>query len=135
MRRRSGYNAPLSDADTEREMYGLPPHQTRRTLSSLSALAPNRQPAGRRFPKLRYVAVFIVCGWALYHYWHVQHPQLAQLQRQQQQLQTEVATMQQRHVALQREITEFHDNSFIARYASQHFGLYLPGQVSFTVRH
>lgn len=85
--------------------------------------------------KLRYVLTLGVLGWAGFYYWHTQYPELSRLQHQQQQLQSQVATMNQKHDELFRQVQEFQTNTYIARYASQHFNLVLPGQVPFNVQH
>jgi len=76
-----------------------------------------------------------VLGWAVFYYWHTQYPQLSKLQNQENQLQQQVVTMQKQHDELVRQIQEFQNNAYVARYASEHFNLVLPGQVPFDVGH
>lgn len=85
--------------------------------------------------KLRYVIVLLVCGWAAYHYWSVQHAQLVRLQGQMSTLQTNLNQAKLRQTALTKQVAEFQNTSFIARYASQQFNLIEPKQVSFELTH
>jgi len=85
--------------------------------------------------KLRYLLVGGVLGWAAFYYWHTQYPQLSKLQDQQNHLELQVATMQKQHDELVRQIQEFQNDAYVARYASEHFNLVLPGQVPFDVQH
>lgn len=106
-------------------------------LATLSMPPKNQsEPARtRRKPviKLRYVAVGVVLVWGCYHYLHVQHAQYVALQRQAQQLTAKLQSEQSKSQELAREVKEFNDNDFIARYASQHLDLIEPGQVPFVV--
>lgn len=87
-----------------------------------------------RWMKLRYVAVIAVCGWALYHYWHTQQPQLAALMAKQNQLQSQLNAMEKSKVELTAQSQQLQDKDYIARYASEHDNLILPGQVAFDVK-
>lgn|GEM_PF-3046092 len=102
---------------------------------ALGAVQPQRQRA-RRFPiKLRYVAVIVLCSIAAYHYWAVQRVQLQQLDQQQSRLQTQISSLQQQNTALTKEQKQLNDDTYIARYASEHYHLILPGQVAFNLTH
>ncbi|MCL6548715.1 MAG: hypothetical protein K6T30_07375 [Alicyclobacillus sp.] len=100
---------------------------------AIPAPAPG-QPA-RRVPKLRYIALAVVCGWAFYYYDQVQRPQLAHLLSQQQRLEAELHSATVQQAELRQKVQEFQNDDFIARYASQRFNLILPGQVSFNIQH
>jgi len=85
--------------------------------------------------KLRYVAVSVAVIWGVYQYAMVQRPQLAVLHGQEAQLQSQLASLQQTHIELTKREQQFHDDKFIAAYASSHFNLVLPGQVAFDDQH
>ncbi|WP_051663166.1 FtsB family cell division protein [Alicyclobacillus macrosporangiidus] len=108
-------------------------------LATLTSRTPSRGPAEkpvrslRRF-KLRYLMLATVCVWAAYHYWHVQRPQLTQLSAKQAQLEQQLAALQKQHDSLAQEAQQLQDDRYIARYASDHYNLVLPGQVPFDVQ-
>jgi cell division protein FtsB len=104
----------------------MPSEQATRTTVSRASKRP--------WMRLRYIAVIVVCGWAFYHYLHVQQPQLAQLNAKQTQLQGQLSTLQKQRDQLTKESQQLQNNTFIARYASQHYNLILPGQVAFDVK-
>ncbi|MCF8566312.1 septum formation initiator family protein [Alicyclobacillus tolerans] len=96
-----------------------------------------RQQAGARHKwlKLRYVAVAVVVGWAGFYYIHTLSPQLTRLEQKQQQLQQQLASMNKQKAQLQQKIQELKSDTYVARYANQHYNLTLPGQVPFDVQH
>jgi cell division protein FtsB len=100
-------------------------------VSRVATLPPQSK---SRWLKLRYLAVFAVCGWALYHYWHVQQPQLATLNAKQNTLTQQMAAMEKQRDELTKQAQQLQNKDYIARYASQHYNLILPGQVSFDVK-
>ncbi|MCL6637357.1 MAG: septum formation initiator family protein [Alicyclobacillus sp.] len=85
--------------------------------------------------KLRYVLLVAVLVWAGYYEWRVEQPQLTQLQVKQQSLQSQLADLQKQHTELTRQAQQLQDDAYIARYASEHYNLSLPGQVTFEVKH
>ncbi|MBX5437520.1 MAG: septum formation initiator family protein [Alicyclobacillaceae bacterium] len=88
----------------------------------------------RRF-KWRYVFLALVCAWACYHYTHVQRPQLQALRTQEQQLEQRLRAATREQAKLRQQVEEFQNDQFIARYASEHYNLIGPGEVSFSVEH
>lgn len=92
-------------------------------------------PVRRRKIRLRYVALILVCGWALYYYWHVQYPQLRMLQQKQAQLQQTLDAANRQHAELVEQSKQLQNDQYIAKYASEHYNLILPGQVAFNVSH
>jgi cell division protein FtsB len=91
----------------------------------------------RRFKwlKLRYIAVLVVWIWAAYYYWHTQYPQLQALSAKQAELEKQLAAASKQHADLLKQSQQLQDDAYIARYASDHFNLVLPGQVAFNVKH
>jgi len=85
--------------------------------------------------RLRYILLAIVCGWVAFHYWTVQRPDLAALNAKHQQLQTQMASLTAKKVQLTQQVQQLNDPAYIAQYASQHYNLILPGQVSFDFSH
>ncbi len=83
--------------------------------------------------RLRYLLLLASLAFAAYDYLHIQLPQLTQLSSQSRQLERQVAALKQQQAELQARIRQLQDDAFIARYASEHFNLVLPGQVAFTV--
>ncbi|CAM3963108.1 FtsB family cell division protein [Alicyclobacillus pomorum] len=92
-------------------------------------------PRRRKWFRLRYIALLAVCGWATYYYWHVQYPQLKMLSMKQAQLQQSLNAAAKQHAELVKQSNQLQDDSYIARYASEHYNLILPGQVAFDVKH
>lgn len=88
----------------------------------------------RRGPKVRYFAVLAVLVWATYYYWHVQHQQLMMLTAKAHALQTQLATATKQHTTLVDESKEFQNKVYLERYATEHFNLILPNQVTFTLQ-
>ena len=88
----------------------------------------------RRRPKIRYLAVLAVLVWATYYYWHVQHQQLMELTAKADTLQAQLATATRQHNTLVNESQEFRNKTYLERYATQHFNLILPNQVTFTLQ-
>ncbi|MCL6517376.1 septum formation initiator family protein [Alicyclobacillus sp.] len=84
--------------------------------------------------KLRYLLLAAVCTWAGYHYWHVQRPQLEQLSSKQAKLESQLAALQKQHDQLVQQAQQLQDDRYIARYASDHYNLVLPGQVPFDIQ-
>jgi cell division protein FtsB len=95
----------------------------------------SRRAPRRSLIRIRYVAVLGVFGWAVFHYWYVQSPQLAQLTLKQKHMESQLHTMNQQAQNLKTQINELNSNSFILGYASRHYNVILPGQVAFDVKH
>jgi cell division protein FtsB len=86
----------------------------------------------RRIPKLRYVILVVVAGWALYHYWYVQRPMLTSLTQKQSQLQASVSQLQKQKQQLTEQRQLLNDPNYLARYASR-WGYTKKGEVPFDV--
>jgi cell division protein FtsB len=98
----------------------------------------NMSPARSRrvkWLKLRYIAVLLVWGWAGYYYWHTQYPQLHALSAKQAELEQKLQAASKQHAELLKQSQQLQDDAYIARYASEHYNLILPGQVAFNVKH
>lgn len=107
-----------------------------RAAATSAASNPKRATESRtvnRWFRVRYLAVAVVLVWALFRFWHVEMPQLSQLSRQQQALQTKLSSLQTQQGHLKTQVKEYQNDAFIAKYASEHLHLVLPGQVPFTV--
>lgn len=116
-----------------RELSVLP---SRTTLVSMQNQAPksNRSmnsPRKQTLLKLRYVGLVIVIGWVAYEFFHVQAPELNRLSQQNAQLQNQLSTLQKQKGELQSQIQNLQSDKYVEKYATSHFGLILPGQVSF----
>jgi cell division protein FtsB len=85
--------------------------------------------------RLRYVAVLIVVIWGAYQYFHVQRAEYQALKSREAALQAQLQAMQEKQKDLEQQAQELQSDDYIARYASQHFNLVMPGQVSFVVHH
>jgi cell division protein FtsB len=97
---------------------------------------PGRQPQRRRFPlKLRYIAVIALCTIAAYQYFSVQRGQLVQLHQKQTRLHTQLVSLHNQQAQLSKQQKQLNDKAYIARYASEHYHLILPGQVPFQLTH
>lgn len=106
--------------------------------SSSGAYKREAQQAASRRPKwlkLRYITVLCVCVWAVYFYWHTQYPQLQQLSAKQANLQQELSAANKQQTDLIQKSKQLQDDHYIARYASEHYNLILPGQVAFDMKH
>jgi cell division protein FtsB len=86
-----------------------------------------------RWLKLRYLAPVVIGGWAAYYYLHTLHPQLLALQQQHQALTQQLTTLRRQHDQLAQEARNLQSDAYVAKYASEHFNLVLPGQVPFVV--
>lgn len=85
--------------------------------------------------RLRYVAVLAVVIWGAYQYFHVQRVEYQALRSKEEALQAQLQAMQEQQTDLEQQAQELQNDDYIARYASQHFNLVMPGQVSFVVHH
>jgi cell division protein FtsB len=85
--------------------------------------------------KLRYLGVALVAGWAAYEFWHVQAPQLADLNQQHAQLQSQLSELERQQNTLNNQVHELQSDAYIAKYATSHYNLILPGQVPFDLGH
>lgn len=101
----------------------------------LSSNNTHRREKHRKRPyfRLRYVALALILGWALFQYLHVERPQLVQLHAQQQQLQSQYSHLKKQAQQLQEEKEQFTNKSFVEKYAENHFGLTMPNQVPFNL--
>ncbi len=88
----------------------------------------------RRIPKLRYVILLVLVGWAAYHYWFVERPALATLIQKQNQLQTSLAKLEKQNQQLTNQRELLNDPNYLSRYASR-WGYAKKGEVPFDVGH
>lgn len=88
----------------------------------------------RRLPKLRYIVLIVLVGWAAFHYWFVQRPAMAALTQKESQLQTSVAKLEKQKQQLTNQKQLLSDPNYISRYASR-WGYAKKGQVPFDVGH
>lgn len=91
----------------------------------------------RRNPllRLRFAALVIICGWAAVYFLHVERPQLAKLQIQNQKLQTQLIQLKTQQKNLQKEKQQLNNPSYIEKYATEHQNLVMPNQVPFDLQH
>ncbi|MDP9729760.1 FtsB family cell division protein [Alicyclobacillus tolerans] len=87
----------------------------------------------RKFLRLRYVALCVVFAYAVIHYETVQRPILQQLEVQHQQLNNQLSQLKTQNTYLKNRVQQLNNPSFIEKYATDHFGLIVPGQIPFTV--
>lgn len=86
-----------------------------------------------RWLRLRYLVVLVVLVWAGWRFWSVELPQITALHHQQQSLQSQLSSLQAQQNDLKRKVAEFHNKQFLQQYATQHYGLVVPGQQLFDV--
>jgi cell division protein FtsB len=115
---------------------------TRTTLLSMkqhgkAVNQPGKSPKAKRHFgfKLRYLGLAFVVLWAAYEFWHVQAPELAHLNQQNAQLQNQLSTLQHQQTTLNKQVQELQSDTYIAKYATNHYNLILPGQVPFDLGH
>jgi cell division protein FtsB len=85
--------------------------------------------------KLRYIGLALVVLWAAYEFWYVQAPELTLLNQQHAELQSQLTALQHQQHALNGQVLELQSDQYIAKYATSHYNLIVPGQVSFDLGH
>jgi cell division protein FtsB len=113
-----------------------PSHTTSRntnkaSISSRSIVRSRRKP----WLRLRYVLLVVVCGWAGIHYFTVQYPEWKALEVQNVQLNHQLSQLNQQQTELHQQVQQLNSKAYIEKYATEHFDLILPGQVSFNMAH
>jgi cell division protein FtsB len=110
-------------------------HSVRGTSEQMGHVLDNKSVRRKTPLRLRYLVVFAVFGWAIYHYAFVQYPEWRSLMQTHATLTTQIETLQTEQHMLKNQIADLHSNTYIVGYAAKHFNLILPGQVPFNMAH
>ena len=105
------------------------------TKNTYSAAPTAASLSWRKFLKLRYLLLMAVLIWAIYEYLVVLHPELVRLQAKSVSLQTKMTQLTNEHASLNRQIANLNNRAYIDKYATEHYNLTAPGQVSFEMAH
>jgi cell division protein FtsB len=96
----------------------------------------HRRATRKRHPllRIRYAALILICGWAVFYYLHTERPQLLKLQAQHQQLQSQLSQLKSQQQTLAQEKQQLNSKSYIEKYAADHYGRSMPNQVPFDLQ-